>query len=387
MGGGCAPSLAGGERVFVALSTVLITVPALSREFGGPVVKARGLATALRAIGHPVTVIGVGSAPGCQGLPQLFRFHGTPVPARLKPLARSIRDAEVLHIIGFRDPVGTAAAWIAHQRRLPYLLEPSGMYRRRLRSLGLKATFDSLVGARVVRDATVIVATSKLEATELEEDGVLPTRIRLRPNGIETEGLLPLPVRGALRRKLNFPPDAPVVLSLGRITAKKGLLDFARALARLTGILGIVAGPDEGDGTLDRLLIERASLHLTERLAVLPEGLWGSDRAQAFADADAFCLPSATENFGNAALEAAAVGIPVVISDACGASEWLEPQGTRVVPYADVELLAAALRDVLENANVRRASEAAAPRIRDSLSWNAVASRQSQIYEELLAGR
>jgi glycogen(starch) synthase len=98
-------------------------------------------------------------------------------------------------------------------------------------------------------------------------------------------------------------------------------------------------------------------------------------------------LPSATENFGIAALEAAAVGLPVVISDACGAAEWLEPQGTRVVPYADVELLARAIRDVLENPTVSQASEAAAPRIRDSLSWNAAASRQSKIYEELLASR
>jgi glycosyltransferase involved in cell wall biosynthesis len=259
------------------------------------------------------------------------------------------------------------------------------MHRRRLRSLGLKATFDRLVGTLVVRDADVIVATSKLEATELEEEGIPPERIRLRPNGIETEDLLPLPARGALRRELNFPPDAPVVLSLGRITAKKGLLDFARALVTLTGVCGMVVGPDDGDGTLDRLLSERARLGLTERLAVRPKGLWGRDRAQAFADADAFCLPSATENFGTAALEAAAVGLPVVISNTCGGAEWLEPQGTRVVPYADVELLAQALRDVLENAAVRRASEAAAPQIRDALSWNAIATRQHEIYDEILA--
>lgn len=371
----------------MALSPILITVPSLSREFGGPVVKARSLAAALRLMGYLVTVVGVGAAPGCQGLPQLVRFHGTPVPARLNPLARLIRDVGVVHILGYRDPVGTAAALMAHRARLPYLLEPSGMHRRRLRSLGLKAVFDRLVGDRVVANAAVIVATSKLEARELEEDGVPAERSRLRPNGIEMEGLLPLPIRGALRRKLNFPSDTPVVLSLGRITAKKGLIDFARALARLSGICGIVAGPDDGDGTLGRLLSERTNLNLTERLAVLPEGLWGSDKAQAFADADAFCLPSATENFGNAALEAAAVGLPVVISDACGAADWLEPLGTRVVPYADVGLLAQALRDVLENATVRQASEAAALRIRESLSWSAVATRQSQIYGELLERR
>ena len=387
MGSCCIAALAGGERVLLALSRILITVPSLSREFGGPIVKALGLAAALRTIGHPVTVIGVGSAPGCQGLPQLAQFHSTPVPARLNSLAKSVRAAEVIHILGLRDPVGTAGAWLARRARVPYLIEPCGMHRRRLRSLGLKAVFDRLVAARIVAGASLIVTTSKLEAAELEEDGVRPERIRRRPNGIDAEGLLPLPPRGALRRMLKFPPEAPIVLSLARITEGKGLIDFARALARLSGIWGIVAGPDAGDGTLARLLAERASLNLTERLAVLPDGLWGSDRAQAFADADAFCLASATESFGNAALEAAAVGLPVVISEAYGAADWLEPKGTRVVPYGNVNLLAEAIRDVVESANVRQASEAAAPRIRDALSWNAVARRQHEIYEELLAPR
>jgi len=349
------------------------------------VVKARGLAAALRKIGHSVTVVGVGSASDCLGLPQLVRFHSTPVPARLKPLATSVRDAELVHVLGFRDPVGTAAALIAHRNQVPYLLEPSGMHRRRLRSLGVKATFDRLVGGRLMNDAAVIIATSKLEATELKEDGVQPEKIRVRPNGIEVEGLFPLPARGALRGKLNFPPDAPVVLSLGRITAKKGLLDFARALGTLSEVYGIVAGPDEGDGTLDDLLAERARLSLTKRLAVLPEGLWGRDRAQALADADAFCQPSATENFGNAALEAAAVGLPVVISSECGAAEWLEPKGSRVVPYADVDLIAQAIRDVVKNAIVRRASETAAPALRETLSWQSVARRQEEIYQDVLA--
>jgi glycosyltransferase involved in cell wall biosynthesis len=337
--------------------------------------------------GHPVTVVGVGAAIDSQGLPQLARFHGTPVPARLKPLANAIRDADVVHILGYRDPVGTAAAIMAHRAPVPYVFEPSGMYRRRLRSIGLKSIFDHWVGERVVSNSAMVIATSKLEAGELEEDGVPPARIRVRPNGIDIDGLLPLPTRGALRRRLNVPSGAPFVLSLGRITAKKGLLDFARALATLDGVWGLVAGPDEGDGTLNRLLAERTRVGLTERLAILPDGLWAGDRAQAIADADAFCLPSATENFGNAALEAGAAGLPVVISDACGAAEWLEPEASRIVPYGDVEALTIGLRDVLENASVRLAAQAAAPRIREALSWSAVAGRQNQIYEELLANR
>ena len=349
--------------------------------------KARGLADSLRTIGYSVTVVGVGSAPDTLGLPQLLRFHGTPVPARLGPLARLIREANVVHIVGYRDPVGTAAALIAHRARVPYLLEPAGMHRRRIRSLALKATFDRLLGARVVRHAALIVATSKLEAAELEEDGVQPQRIRVRPNGIDTDGLLPLPPRGGLRRMLNIPLDAPVVLSLGRITAKKGLLHFAEALATLSGVWGIVAGPDEKDGTLDRLMAERSKLGIGERLAILPEGLWGRDRAQAFADADAFCLPSATENFGNAAIEAAAIGIPVVISSACGGAEWLDSESTRIFPHGDVALLAKAVREVLRDPKTRAVAAASAPGLRRALDWDVVARSQVEIYEAVIAGQ
>jgi glycosyltransferase involved in cell wall biosynthesis len=261
------------------------------------------------------------------------------------------------------------------------------MHRRRIRSLALKAAFDRLLGARVVQHAGLIVATSKLEAGELEEDGIPPQRIRVRPNGIDTEGLLPLPSRGLLRRKLNFPSDAPVVLSLGRITAKKGLLHFVEALATLSGVWGIVAGPDGKDGTLDRLVAERARLGLTERLAVLPEGLWGLDRAQAFADADAFCLPSATENFGNSAIEAAAIGIPVVISSSCGGAEWLDSESTRVVPYGDVALLATAIGEVIQDPKARAAAKALAPGLRQALDWEVVARKQVEIYKAVVAGQ
>jgi glycosyltransferase involved in cell wall biosynthesis len=379
--------VAGSKRFFVALSPVLLTVPSLLREFGGPVTKARGLADALRSIGYPVTVVGVGSSPNTLGLPQLVRFHGTPVPARLGPLARSIRESKVVHIVGYRDPVGTAAALIAHREHVPYLLEPAGMHRRRIRSLAIKAAFDRFVGARVVRDSALILATSKLEASELEEDGVEAQRIRVRPNGIDTDGWLPLPPRGALRRRLNFPRDAPLVLSLGRITAKKGLFHFAEALATLNGVWGIVAGPDEKDGTLDRLLAARTRLGLAERLAILPEGLWGRDRLQAFADADAFCLPSATENFGNAAIEAAAIGIPVVITNTCGGAEWLDSQSSRIVPYGDVVLLAKAVREVLQESSTRAAAEASAPRLRQALDWDVVVRLQVEIYQEVMAAQ
>ena len=369
----------------MGIARILITIPALEREFGGPVVKARRLAEGLGSLGYEVTVAGVGDTPGFTGLPQLFRFHGTPVPRRLGPLRDAVRWADAVHVIGYRDPVGTAAAIRARRLRKPYLLEPAGMHRRRLRSLLLKGTFDRLIGDRVLDAAAAVVATSRLEAGELEADGVPATRIRLRPNGVDVDELLPLPPRGGMRRRLGIPADVSLVLSVGRITAKKGLLELVRAVAALDGAWAVIAGPDSGDGTLDRLLAERARLGLADRLTILPGGLWGPQKAEALADADAFCLPSATENFGNAVAEAAAVGMPVVLSNECGITEWLEPSATSVVARRDPSTLAAALRQML-TAPARAAAEAAAPGLRRVLDWSAVSAQEAAILAGLPKG-
>jgi glycosyltransferase involved in cell wall biosynthesis len=171
------------------------------------------------------------------------------------------------------------------------------------------------------------------------------------------------------------------VLSLGRITRKKGLVTFAEALARLPGVWGAVVGPDDGDGALEdlRAAVDRLRLR---RVVIEPNGLWGAEKGLALADSDAFCLCSATENFGNAPAEAAAVGMPVVVSDRCGVAEFLNSGVHRVVPYGEMAPLEAALGSVLRP-EAREAARAVAPVLRKRLSWPAIAEQQAAIYERL----
>ena len=114
---------------------------------------------------------------------------------------------------------------------------------------------------------------------------------------------------------------------------------------------------------------------------MIPHGLWGNERAQAFADADAFCLPSATENFGIAAAEAACLGLPVVVSDECGVAEWLDLDATRTVPYGDIGALVAALRWATEGNAAQNAAKVGAPALQARLSWSRIAKEQVEMYE------
>ncbi len=233
---------------------VLITVPSLAREFGGPAAKAAAVGgrsargwrrrDRRRDAGEPRTGGASDSRPW-------RRFHTTPIPSRTSAIGRLVAGADVVHVLGFRDPVGTLAAFGSVRSGVPYVLEPVGMHERRVRSHRLKRVFDAVLGHRVVDRAALVMATSRLEADELVARGVDPDTIRLRPNGIEVEPLLPLPARGAFREAHGVPADAPLVLALGRITMKKGLPFLAEAVGGLDGAWLALVGPQEGDGTIE----------------------------------------------------------------------------------------------------------------------------------------
>jgi glycosyltransferase involved in cell wall biosynthesis len=361
---------------------ILMTVPSLAREFGGPVGKAHSLATALRRIGEDVVLVGAGTddVPGVVALGSIGRFHGTPVPSRVGPLRRAIRGADVVHVIGFRDPVGTIAAWEARRGHVPYVLEPAGMVRPRMRSFALKRGFDASLGPSVMERADAIIVASSVEAEDLARAGVPEDRIRVRPNGVDFDGLLPLPTRGATRKRLSIPTDAPLVVTLARIGAIKGLPVMARSLRDLPGVWWLLAGPDERDGTLRAVRAALAAAGVADRAVIEPRGLWGDDKRQALADADVFCLPSEYESFGTAALEAAGAGLPVVMTDRCGAKDVLDGRSFSHVRAGDPVELAVAIDRHLRTPRRPGKLEGSSGELRSRLSWSAVAALQEEIY-------
>jgi glycosyltransferase involved in cell wall biosynthesis len=123
---------------------------------------------------------------------------------------------------------------------------------------------------------------------------------------------------------------------------------------------------------------------LESRVHLLPGGLWGEAKWQALRDAACFALPSRTENFGIAVAEAAAAGLPVVVSDRCGVAEYLSPGATIVVPPSDIVGLALAIERAIDDESMRHAAMAWIPDLCRSLDWGVLVDRQLQIYEEAL---
>ena len=147
-----------------------------------------------------------------------------------------------------------------------------------------------------------------------------------------------------------------VLLFFGRVHVKKGLDLLAEALGRIApdhpDLHLLVAGNDDGAWApfRDRM----AELGLTGRMTYL--GHVAGERArQVWAAADAFVLPSYSEGFSMAVLEALACRLPCLITTACHFPE-LAAAGGGIVVTPDADAVTQGLRDLLERTPAERAA-------------------------------
>ena len=279
--------------------------------------------------------------------------------------------------MGFRDPVTTGVATWCRLRGVPYVFEPVGMFRPRLRKVRAKRAFDATLARGVVSGARLVVVSSPGERDDVVAGGVDPARVRLRGNAF------PSPPAAAEGDPLAgiVPPGAPVVLYVGRIAAEKGVEHLLEAARRLPGVHVVLAGPDDRHGTMAAVQATLSDPATAGRVHVLPAT--PGPPFDLYRRADVFVLASGGENFGLVAAEAAAVGTPVVVSDRTGVASAFGEGEALVVPY-DREATIAAIARVLDDESLRRSLGAGALRAAQRKTWDAVTDAQVAIYEEAL---
>jgi glycosyltransferase involved in cell wall biosynthesis len=309
--------------------------------------------------------------------PLSYRWMGiTPsLPVALERLERP----DVVHVLGFRDPVSTGVAAWARARRIPYVFEPLGMFEPRLRKVALKRALDATLYRGVAGGAAAVVASSEREAGHVRAGGVRVDRVRVRGNGFPDPESMP-PARGVLRGELPIPEGAPIALYVGRIASGKGIEHLLSAVRELPDLQLVLVGPDDRHGAIDQV---RAA-DSTGRVHTL--GPTAEPPLHLYKEADVLCLPSEGESFGIAAAEAAAAGTPVVVTDRCGIASFFREGEALVVPYGAAELTDA-LRRVLGDERLRRSLGAGGIAAAHRMSWEHVTAHQEEIYREAIASR
>jgi glycosyltransferase involved in cell wall biosynthesis len=165
--------------------------------------------------------------------------------------------------------------------------------------------------------------------------------------------------RRSARERLGIPADARVMGYVGRVVRDKGIEELYLAWRLLAETLPdlhlVVVGPVEAGDPVPAEVLEAMSRAPRVHLVGLD---WHPPPL--FAAMDVVALPSRREGFGLAALEASAMGLPVVASRIPGCVDAVEDGVTgRLVPPGDAPALARALRGYLEDAALRAAHGAA----------------------------
>ena len=215
------------------------------------------------------------------------------------------------------------------------------------------------------------------------------TRTCVIPLGVHVAQYDWLPDRRVARDAFGLPQDAVVCLFHGRLNHKKGLDILAPAFARICSEVPrahlILAGPDD-DGLGGRFREECEEAGVADR--VVCPGLLDSQRLKlAFAAADFWVLPSYSENFGVAVIEAMAAKLPVVITDRVNICPMVRSAGAGVVTAADVESFFAGMLEVASKpADVRHGMGAAGRALcARQYSWAGVSEQLDVLYREIAA--
>jgi phosphatidylinositol alpha 1,6-mannosyltransferase len=169
------------------------------------------------------------------------------------------------------------------------------------------------------------------------------------------------------RRAQGIADDEVVVAFIGRLVWEKGLATFADVLRRL-----------QAEGLKFRILVVGDGLARMGLEAMLPKAIYtgyltNAALATAFASADIFFNPSASETFGCVTVEALASGLAVVAADAPGSRDIIRDGVDGILcPPTDRDAYCNALRRLIESANARSAFRKSGLQRAASYRWDIV---------------
>jgi glycosyltransferase involved in cell wall biosynthesis len=308
----------------------------------------------------------------------------TPIGLRAH-LKRTAAAFDIAHVHACHNLPGVIAAAALSRAGVPYVVSPNGTARPIERRVVAKRVFALTAGRRMLADASRVIAVSHAERVQLQALGISESAISHIPNPIDEREFDRIPDGARFRATLDL-GRRPVLLFLGKLTARKGVDHLVRAFASLDrpeAVL-IVAGNDMGAGTAIDSLVR--NLGLGGRV-VRPGLLTGTGRLDALAAANVVIYPSRDEIFGLVPLEALLCGTPVVVCDDSGCGEVITATGGgHVVPHGNPQALSDAIESILTNELLWRGRVVAAGHVvRRLFGADVISSQLEALYARVLA--
>jgi glycosyltransferase involved in cell wall biosynthesis len=239
-----------------------------------------------------------------------------------------------------------------------------------------QAVYD--IERRGMHAAMKVIAVSQLtKKVVASRYGVDGKKIEVVYNGIESD-------ESPRLDGLKIRAGDKIVLFLGRITMQKGPEYFIAAAKRVLEKIDNVKFLVAGSGDLARRMIELAAEMGIGHKVLFTGFLRGKDVERVFQMADLYVMPSVSEPFGIAPLEAVVNGTPVLISKQSGVSEVLTH--ALKVDFWDVDEMANKIVAVLKHPPLRQTLREHGEMDVRRLTWEGAAERCLQVYRSVLTG-
>lgn len=331
--------------------------------------------------------------------PKQTEFYKVSLPL-LRWLFRHVSSFDVVHVHAVFSFSTLAAGWACQLRSVPYVVRPLGVlnaWGMENRRRWLKKGSFRLLDKPVLDHAAAIHYTSEQEAEEAARLGIR-SRVAVIPLGVDLRPFQSLPPPALFTERFPETTGRPVILFLSRLDPKKNVELLLEAMAMLTAtesgpirpiptrtapVLVIAGSGEEG---YVAALKSRALALGVEKSVLWAGHLEGDLKLSALAAARVFVLPSRSENFGIALLEAMTAGLPCVATREVALAadmQRIDANCLSVVSGDDSTSLVNALASLLDHptdATVmgRRASDL----VREHFSTEAMSGALSNLYLE-----
>ena len=220
----------------------------------------------------------------------------------------------------------------------------------------------------------VVAVSEFMKRTIVEQYQIDPKKITVVHHGVPLHALNPEKIQAQKTW-------GPIVLFLGRLTLQKGPDYFVAAAKKILKYRNDVTFIIAGSGDMEKRLMKDISSSGIADNILFTGFLKGDDALKMLKMADVFVMPSVSEPFGLAALEAMSMGTPVIISKHAGVCEVVKHCLT--VDFWDIHELANKIISVLEYKQLHTAlRENAKPDIAQ-LTWNKAAEKCINLYKLL----
>lgn len=383
---------------------VLHVISTLDAVNGGTTAALSGLAVSQLEAGLEVAVLTTFSDRSAEEVVGPLRSRGVnviehgPSPGgvfnagSLQATVRSaVGLAGLVHVHGLWEWVIHCACAQALQQRRPLVVSPHGMldpWSLRQKSWK-KKIYRALRLDRHLHNADMIHCATRREQENLRT--LLPTATtRVVPHGLNLKEFRQMPVAGGFRQAFPETGTGPLVLFLSRLHPVKGLEvlipAFRSVSGRLPGWRLVIAGPPVTPDYLKKLQNLASREGLLDGGRVVFVGMLDQvQRVQAMADASVFVLPSYQENFGVVVAEAAAAGLPLVVSEHVSLSDFVRSECIGEVVPLEKAKLADSIVSVANNPQRGTVGPRAREAAFAAFDRGPIGERWRRIYEELLS--